>query len=282
MVNKKVSSYLRLNKKTKKPKRRRAQNFSLKEGFFATLINNELKISFLTYIFLSLTSSVVAYFLYMRFTKNSTFSLVLSLLCLTLPTLIYKTSATINRIVESALEYKAFVSSLESSMRATNSTREALLMTSSDPSLAKGIKNAMEDISTSIKLGDTIENSLTAAIKKSKNPYFSMALSIVKINHRVGSSSSIAALNNIEHQMNLILENVQLLKDKIMGIVSQKLIFLFALLACPMIHAKVMADMADTVYASKGAVMLLCGIYIFAFIGQFIIDYFAAKAIKGV
>jgi hypothetical protein len=282
MMNRKIRNFLGQNKKQTKQKKRRGIKVTLSSDFFTMLINNELKFSLMQFLMLSVISGVAVYFLYLHFTKSNTFSIICGLFGLTVPYLALRTNAVMNRVVENALEYKAFIGALESAMRATNSTREALIMVANDPSVSPVIRNQMEEIVTEIKLGGTIDGAIKHGIKNSQNVYFSMALSILKINHNVGSSSSIEALNNIQHQMDLILDNIQLLKDKISGIVSQKIIFLLILIAVPVIQVNMMSDFIGDFYLKSTNIIVMSIVYAWGFIGNFLVDLYASKMIRSV
>ncbi|MBR6958047.1 MAG: hypothetical protein IKH73_06335, partial [Erysipelotrichaceae bacterium] len=87
-----------------------------------------------------------------------------------------KTPMLLKKTVDDAMSYKEFVAILQSSLNATNSTREALIMTSEQDDLDPQIRKMLNKIINDIRLGDGVEESLDKAIRLSDNIYFKMTL----------------------------------------------------------------------------------------------------------
>ncbi len=272
MRNKKI--YLGVDKKKK--------DFSLRGDFFSSMKNGKLPMNFMLFMVLSGMSGLFIYVLYMLTIRSQMVSVFTGALSVFLPYLFMKTPMLLKRTVDDAMSYKEFVAILQSSLNATNSTREALIMTSQQDDLDQQIRKIMDRIIGDIKLGDSIEDALSKAIALSDNTYFKMTLTILKINHNVGTDKTLIALNNIQRSMLAIIDNVQLLRDKINSVIGAKAIFVIILLAAPVIHSLWTDDITGTFYRDTLSQILMCGIMVFGFFGQWVLDRQAINAVKEV
>ena len=155
-------------------------------------------------------------------------------------------------------------------------------MTSEHDDLDLQIKKIMNRIISDIRLGDSVEEALGRAIELSDNTFFKMTLTILKINHNVGTDKTITALNNIPRSMLSIIDNVQLLRDKINSVIGAKAIFILILLAAPVIHSLWTDEITGTFYSDSMSQILMCGIMAFGFFGQWVLDRQAGNAVKEV
>lgn len=165
-----------------------------------------------------------------------------------IPYLFMETPLMINKQVDNALQYKEFINTLQSSLKATNSTHEAIYLVAKEKGMNKEMREVVQQIVSDLTLGDSIESALDKAVDATENVYLKMALSIVKINHNVGSSKTIASLDNILKAQDMVMDNVALLKDKINSIVFEKALFGGAIIACPVLHVAVMSSMIGDFY----------------------------------
>ncbi len=155
-------------------------------------------------------------------------------------------------------------------------------MTSEQDDLDPQIRKIMNRIISDIRLGDSVEEALGRAIELSDNTFFKMTLTILKINHNVGTDKTITALNNIQRSMLSIIDNVQLLRDKINSVIGAKAIFILILLAAPVIHSLWTDEITGTFCSDYMSQILMCGIMAFGFFGQWVLDRQAGNAVKEV
>lgn len=273
----KKSIYLNRGKEKEKKERKR---LNLHFPFWTALVNKELPIKFPTFIALSVGAGLLVGFLYKLYTGSDIVAVGGGLLAITLPYMLMETPLMINKTVDNALQYKEFINTLQSSLKATNSTHEALHMVSKEKGMNKEMTEIVQQIISDLTLGDSIESALDKAIDKSQNVYLKMALSIVKINHNVGSSKTIASLDNILKAQDMIMDNISLLKDKINSIVLEKALFGLAIIACPILHKTLLGDLIGDFYQVPIWQWTIVLILAFAYIGQAWMNYSATKAMK--
>ncbi|MBQ6334848.1 MAG: hypothetical protein IJI46_07270 [Erysipelotrichaceae bacterium] len=180
---------------------KKKKDFTFKGDFFSSMKNGKLPINFTLFMILSGISGSFIYILYMLTIKSQMVAMFTGILSCFLPYLFMKTPMLLKRMVDDAMSYKEFVSILQSSLNATNSTREALIITSEQDDLDPQIKKIMNRIISDIRLGDSVEEALGRAIELSDNTFFKMTLTILKINHNVGTDKTITALNNIQRSI---------------------------------------------------------------------------------
>lgn len=247
--------------------------------FWKYLIEGELKLSFPVFIGLSIACGALIYIVYSLVVKSQIISFTAGILSLSIPYLILKTNMMMTKTVDEAMAYKEFITILQSALRSNNSTSEVINAVSNEANLSKSIRKIMLNASANLRLGDSIEEVLDKAINESDNPYFKMAMTILKINHDVGSSATITALDNIQTAMNNVIDNTQLLKDKINGIIADKTIFLIMILAAPFVHNISTKNVVASFYSQTTWQIVYATIIIFAFVGQFIMEKKANSAI---
>lgn len=261
---------------------KKKKDFTFKGDFFSSMKNGKLPINFTLFMILSGISGSFIYILYMLTIKSHMVAMFTGILSCFLPYLFMKTPMLLKRTVDDAMSYKEFVAILQSSLNATNSTREALIMTSEQDDLDPQIRKIMNRIISDIRLGDSVEEALGRAIELSDNTFFKMTLTILKINHNVGTDKTITALNNIQRSMLSIIDNVQLLRDKINSVIGAKAIFILILLATPVIHSLWTDEITGTFYSDSMSQILMCGIMAFGFFGQWVLDRQAGNAVREV
>ncbi|MDO4500686.1 MAG: type II secretion system F family protein [Erysipelotrichaceae bacterium] len=275
-MNKKKEEYLRI----------KGSDFHLfkawkfKSKFWKCLFDGQLAISPAIFAGLSIACGAGTYFLYKITVGAPIYAITAGILTTTFPYLCYKTPAMMNQVVDEALSYKSFISILQSALRATNSTREALEIVAEERELTPEIRKTMEKVVSDMKLGDSIEESLDRAIQNTENVYFRMALTIVRINHNVGSETSMDALANIKKSMDSTLSNIQLLKDKINTAVMEKALFLGIILSVPVIHSILPKEIIMSFYSQTIWQVVMALMLIYAYIGQFVMDYSASRAME--
>jgi len=261
---------------------KKKKDFTFKGDFFSSMKSGKLPINFTLFMILSGFSGLFIYILYMLTIRSHMVAMFTGILSCFLPYLFMKTPLLLKKTVDDAMSYKEFVAILQSSLNATNSTREALIMTSEQDDLDLQIKKIMNRIISDIRLGDSVEEALGRAIELSDNTFFKMTLTILKINHNVGTDKTITALNNIQRSMLSIIDNVQLLRDKINSVIGAKAIFILILLAAPVIHSLWTDEITGTFYSDSMSQILMCGIMAFGFFGQWVLDRQAGNAVKEV
>ena len=270
------------NKKVYLGALKRKKDYTFKGDFFSSMRNGKLPINTTVFLILSAFSGVFIYILYMLTIRSQMVAIFTGALSCFLPYLFMKTPMLLKKTVDDAMSYKEFVAILQSSLNATNSTREALIMTSEQDDLNHQIRKMMNKIISDIRLGDGVEESLDKAIRLSDNIYFKMTLTILRINHNIGTDKTITALNNIQRSMLAIIDNVQLLRDKINSVIGAKAIFILILLAAPVIHSLWTDEITGTFYSDTMSQILMCGIMAFGFFGQWVLDRQASSAVKEV
>ena len=270
------------NKKVYLGALKRKKDYTFKGDFFSSMRNGKLPINTTVFLILSAFSGVFIYILYMLTIRSQMVAIFTGALSCFLPYLFMKTPMLLKKTVDDAMSYKEFVAILQSSLNATNSTREALIMTSQQDDLDPQIRKMMNKIISDIRLGDGVEESLDKAIQLSDNIYFKMTLTILRINHNIGTDKTITALNNIQRSMLAIIDNVQLLRDKINSIIGAKAIFILILLAAPVIHSLWTDEITGTFYSDTMSQILMCGIMAYGFFGQWVLDRQASSAVKEV
>ena len=251
-----------------------------KNRFWRYLFEGQLSISAPFFFAASIICGAVVYLAYTMSVGSQIYAITAGLLTLTFPYLCYKTPAVMNQMVDDALSYKNFITILQSALRATNSTKEAIEIVAEEKDLSPEIKRTMEKVVSDMKLGDSIEEALDEAIEKTENVYFRMALTIVRINHNVGSATSMDALNNIQKSMNSMISNIQLLKDKINTAVMEKALFLCIILSVPLIHSILPREIIMNFYSSTIWQIVMALLLIYSYVGQFVMDHSASKAIE--
>lgn len=272
----KKEKYLRITKKHTTLDKLKAKQ----PVFFRYLNDGELKMSPKMFIILTIASSVVLGFLYTIFVKKPIISFAGFVIGASLPYLMYAPTALINKAVEEALAYKEFINILQSSIRATNSTQEAIRMCANESELPKSIRQPVQKIVSDIQLGDSLETALKTAEEASDNSYFKMALTILRINHDVGTSLTIQALENIQKSQNSIIDNIQLLKDKINTVLAEKIIFMGISLASPCVHVAMFNDVTSSFYSQSLFQLVMVMALGFAMFGQLVITNSSLKALK--
>ena len=270
------------NKKVYLGALKRKKDYTFKGDFFSSMRNGKLPINTTVFLILSAFSGVFIYILYMLTIRSQMVAIFTGALSCFLPYLFMKTPMLLKKTVDDAMSYKEFVAILQSSLNATNSTREALIMTSQQDDLDPQIRKMMNKIISDIRLGDGVEESLDKAIQLSDNIYFKMTLTILRINHNIGTDKTITALNNIQRSMLAIIDNVQLLRDKINSIIGAKAIFILILLAAPVIHSLWTDEITGTFYSDTMSQILMCGIMAYGFFGQWVLDRQASSAVNEV
>lgn len=275
----KKEKYLRVSQWNKK---KTAKKKKIGKGFFKALRDDELPMDTKGFLGLSLICGVIVFLIYTLLIKEFLISIPCGIISISIPYLLFKTNWMMNRTVERAMGYKDFVGALQSALRSTNSTAEAIKMAASENGLNKELREIMDTAVSNISLGDSIENVLEKAINSTDQTYFKMALTIVKINHSIGASTSMDALDNIQDSMNHIIDNVQLLKDKISTIILDKSIFLGITLAAPIAHCVTAADIVGSFYATPKYQLLFLAVVAFCFAGQFFMDWKAGRTMEGI
>lgn len=266
-----------LNKGREKEKKQR-KPIELKVPFFTALVNHELPINLTAFIGISLVSGILLMFIYRWYTRSDIVSTAGLFIGFMLPYLIMETPLMISKHVDNALQYKEFINTLQSSLKATNSTHEALFMVSKEKGLNREMSDIMKQITSDLTLGESVESALDKAIDKSRNTYLKMALSIVKINHNIGSNKTIASLDNILKAQDLIMDNISLLKDKINSIVLEKACFLLAIVACPVLHFTLLSDFMGDFYQVSIWQWTIVLILVVACAGSFLMNRSALKS----
>lgn len=248
--------------------------------FFSYLNAGELSMSPAIFYGLSIICCILFAFIYAVMLKRPIITFAGGLVGLCFPYIVYAPSALTKMTVNEALSYKEFISILQSSIRATNSTHEAIKMCANENELPNSIKLPVQSIITNMQLGDSLNEALLKAENMSENPYFKMTLTILRINHDVGTSKTINALENIQKSQDAVINNLQLLKDKINSVLMEKTIFIALALASPIMHVTSFRDIVSTFYDIPLCQLLVFGLLVFALIGQFIITESSIKALK--
>lgn len=272
-------AYLRLDHYKKNDKK---ELIHFKDPFWIYMKEGQLAFSTSTFLVASALCGIMFYLIYAATTKSQIISLLAGVLSAFIPYLYYKVPALLKIRVDDALATKNFISILQSSLRMTNSTREALLAVGEEKSLSKKYKKLLEGMASDIKLGDSIEGVIDNAVAKSNDSYFKVAMTIVKINHKIGSAFTIDALNNIQKSMDLVINNVQMLKDKVNSSLISKGIFLAILMIAPIYESVNMPEISLSFYESGIGTMIMVFVFLFAYAGQFIMCRVSEKAIKGI
>lgn len=265
--------YLRL--KTEK------KGLKFKDPYLQAIKDKEFGFSFPLFVILSCLVGAIVFTVYMLTLKAFPVSLVAGLCSCSIVYLATKLPLQLKKTVENALEYKDFIFLLESSLRNTNSTIQAIEETSKDSSIKnKVVKKALEDIVVSVKLGDPLETALQKASDELENPYLVMVFSILRINHSLGTSVVLDALGNIQKSMDNIIDNTALLKSKINSLIGEKTLFIFLTLASPIFMNRVVGELLSAFYQSVIGQGIVSAFIIFCFACQFYIDRYAAKVMK--
>ena len=278
-MKKNKKAYLRINDMTAK-KPLFIKNRVKLSSFWKSLLANELSISAQVFIYSSIGCGLLMYIIYLMLVKSQLIALAAGIASLTIPYLLFKTKMMLSKTVEDAMSYKEFVTVLQSALRSNNSTSEVINAVANETNLAKPIRKIMLNASANLRLGDSIEEVLRKAASQSNEPYFKMAMTILRINHDVGASTTINALDNIQKAMDDVIDNTQLLRDKIGGMISDKSLFLVMLLIAPIIHNFSAAEVTSMFYSQPIWQLVYCVIILFAFAGQFLMEYQANKTIK--
>lgn len=278
-MKKNKKAYLRINDMTAK-KSLFIKNRVKLSSFWKSLLANELSISAPVFIYSSIGCGLLMYIIYLMLVKSQLIALAAGIASLTIPYLLFKTKMMLSKTVDDAMSYKEFVTVLQSALRSNNSTSEVINAVANETNLAKPIRKIMLNASANLRLGDSIEEVLRKAASQSNEPYFKMAMTILRINHDVGASTTINALDNIQKAMDDVIDNTQLLRDKIGGMISDKSLFLVMLLIAPIIHNFSAAEVTSMFYSQLIWQLVYCVIILFAFAGQFLMEYQANKTIK--
>ena len=277
-MRKAKKNYLRINDKPYLSLSR----LGIKSEFIHELILKKLPLGPKSFVILSALSGLIVFMTYKMSVGSNIYAITAGILSLSLPYLCIKAPSMMKAKVDEALSYKNFINILKSSLRATNSVKEAIEMTAKEDDLSSDIKVVMQKIVSDMKLGDTIEDALDKAIDSVGNVHFKMALTIIRINHSVGSKTSIDALNNILKSMDSTISNIELLKDKINTAVSEKMLFLGIILAVPLVHSILPKEVIMTFYSDWAWESVMSLMLVYAYAGQFIMDHMAEKAIRKV
>lgn len=279
MAKKSKNYYLKIktNVKNIKPKK---IGIHFDTSFFRMMKNNEVPINITTFTVLSGVCVAIVYILYATILKNQLLAIGVGIMSITIPYLVLKPTLIIKKMVDDSISYKSFIFSLESAIRATNSTQEALTLIAEESNLHKDVRNIINDINLNLKLGESIDKTLNDAILRANDVYIKMAFTILKINHSVGTSTTIIALENIQKNMDNRIDDIQLLKSKIDSLISEKSIFLLLSIASPIFLVFTLGSVLTDVFNNGLTSILLVLVYIFVFVGQFIINKKADNMIK--
>ena len=132
----KKKEFLRVEK-DRKPLLKRIR---FKNRFWRYLFEDQLSISAPLFFAASIICGAVVYLAYTMSVGSQIYAITAGLLTLTFPYLCYKTPAVMNQMVNDALSYKNFITILQSALRATNSTKEAIEIVAEEKDLAPEIK----------------------------------------------------------------------------------------------------------------------------------------------
>lgn len=265
--------YLRL--KTEK------KGIQFKDPFLQSIKDGEYGISFPAFLIASCLVGVVVFFVYLLTLKTFPVALVAGICSCSIVYLASKLPLQLKKEVDNALEYKDFIFLLESSLRNTNSTIEAIEETNKDSSIKnKTIKKALNSIIVNVKLGDPLETALQKASDELDNSYLIMVFSLLRINHNLGTSVVLDTLDNIQKAMDNIIDNIALLKSKINSLIGEKTLFIVLTLASPIFMNAVIGDLLADFYQSLIGQIIIIVFIIACFICQFYIDKYATKVMK--
>ena len=274
-MKQKKKTYLRLDN------RKRVTVEDIFSGsFFKSLRINEMGMSFKAFLAVSVGSGILLYLIYLYSTRTQFLAIEAGILGLSVPYFMTHTNMMLNKAVADALAYKEFITVLQSGLRASNSTAEALIIAAEDDALAPKIKELMTSIATRLKMGDSVENVLEDEAAKAKNTHVKMALTFIRINHEIGTSVTMDALDNIQRDMDNVIENVQLLHSKVGDSLHDKKLFMILALACPLLRKIFASSVAEQFYTVPVFVWIYAVIILFVFVGQAVLEYMSYRTIK--
>lgn len=272
---------MKANKKKYLRIKQEKKGLKFKDPFLQSVKDREFGFSFPVFLIASIFVGAVVFVIYMATIKALPVALVAGICSCSIVYLASKLPLLLNKSVNDALEYKDFIFLLESALRNTNSTIEAIEEVSKDEAIKnKTVQKALNDIVVSVKLGDPLETALSKASEDLENPYLIMTFSILKINHSLGTATVLNALGNIQRAMDNIIDNTSLLKSKINSLISEKTLFIGLTLASPIFLNAVIGELLADFYSSAiGQGMVILFILV-CFACQFYIDKYAEKVMK--
>ena len=184
------------------------------------------------------------------------------------PYLVTSVSFTLSAKLKEAFAYKELVNVLESALKATNSTSEAMRMVADSTTLAPYISVIMKDLVKDMTMGDSLSDAIERAKEKTSNKHFKIALTIVDINHKIGSADTINALDKIQDSMDATIDNMQLFKDKLNTFLMEAIVFLAMSMALPFGLMKVLGEACAVFFAQWFADPLMALFVLIAIVGQ--------------
>ena len=257
------------------------KGLKFKDPYLQAIKDREFGFSFPLFVVGSTLVGVVVFVIYMATLKTFSVALVAGICSCSIVYLASKLPVMMKKTIDDALEYKDFIFLLESSLRNTNSTIEAIEQTRNDGSIKnKTIIKALDEIMVSVKLGDPLETALQKASDELENPYLIMVFSILRINHALGTSVVLDSLGNIQKAMDNIIDNTGLLKSKINSLVGEKTLFIGLTLASPIFMNAVIGELLNEFYSGAVGQMIVIVFIIFCFGCQFYIDRYATRVMK--
>lgn len=265
--------YLRI-KSTKK-------KIDIKNSFLKEIKDKEYGFSLSLFTIASVLIGVIVFAIYYFCLKGLGLALVAGLFSTTILYLATKLPLRMSKTIKDALEYKEFIFLLESALRNTNATLEALEEVASDDGVKnKVIKETLDNIIVSVKLGDPLETAIEKATAELSNPYLIMVFSIIRINHNLGTGVVLDALTNIQHSMDDIIDNTGLLKTKINSLIGEKTLFIALTLSSPIFMNKVIGELLADFYSSVVGQLIVIVFIVVCFACQFYIDSYAEKVLR--
>lgn len=228
-MNSKKRKFLRLEE----TQQQKALKAPFKGMYWEYMASGQLPYNLRVLFLLSVACSGLFAVVYYASTKMPVFSIMMAILGFFAPYLFTSIPFTLSAKLKEAFDYKELVTTIQSALRATNSTPEAMRMVAASDTLSPQISAIMKDLVKDMTMGESFVDALEKAKDKTSNKYFKIALSIIEINHKIGSDETIDALENIQKSMDATIDNMQLFKDRLNSFLYERMFYLAGIMAIP-------------------------------------------------
>ena len=274
--NKKKRMLAIKTKKEKKTKKRKESNI----GFLGILLSGRYKKSAMNFLFLSLLVATASSLFYQLVFSNAILTIGVFIPTLLFPYCYVSCNEIIRIRVDDIMGYKSFLEYLEAELTITNSTIDALNGVT-EQKLHPHIKMLLDHILKNVRMGKSLEESLTEAENLTKYDSIKMIFVTLKINHSVGSSETLTGLRSIGHNFDVNIKNIMELKEKVSGGLKEKSMLLVLELYTPVFLEIYQKGYFSDIFPLGPIIpMIIVAVFIVAIFSQFLIEIKIKKVLE--